>query len=42
MKPSINLSKKQKEWAWFAGIWSASLLAALSLGYAIKFLLSLM
>lgn len=34
-------TEKQKQWMWFAGIWSASLLSVLTMGYAIKFLINL-
>jgi hypothetical protein len=33
--------KKLKQWGWFAGIWTASLLTVLSVGYGIKFLIGL-
>lgn len=33
--------KKVKQWAWFIGIWAASLLTVLTLGYGIKFLMKL-
>ncbi len=33
--------QKLKQWAWFVGIWLASLLAVMTLGYVIKFLMSL-
>lgn len=32
---------KRKEWLWFIGLWLAGLSAALTLGYTIKFLMSL-
>ena len=43
MKPvtKIKLTKRQKEWAWFIGLWTSSLLLVMSLGYAIKFLMAL-
>lgn len=33
--------EKLKQWGWFIGLWTASLLVVLSLGYVIKFLMSL-
>ena len=37
----IRLSKKQKQWAWFIALWCGGLIAALTLGYIIKFLMFL-
>lgn len=43
MKPCIKLalSERQKQWAWFVGLWFAGLLSVASAGYLIKFLMSL-
>lgn len=38
MKPP---TEKQKQWLWFIALWTASLTAVLTLGYTIKFLMSL-
>lgn len=35
----IILTKKQKEWLWFAGLWCAGLLAVTTLGAVIKFVM---
>ena len=40
MSTIIN-KKKLQQWLWFAGIWGVSLLAVMTLGYVIKFLMSL-
>ena len=32
---------KRKQWMWFAALWLAGLLAALTLGYTIKFLMGM-
>lgn len=37
----ITKAEKRKQWLWFVGIWTASLLTVLTLGYSIKFLMSL-
>lgn len=34
-----RLSEKQKQWAWFVGLWFAGLLTVSGVGYAIKFLM---
>lgn len=36
-----DMSEKQKEWLWFAGLWSASLATVLLVGYGIKFVIGL-
>ncbi len=38
---TITKGKKLKQWGWFIGIWTASLLTVMTLGYIIKFLMSL-
>lgn len=43
-QPEANTAKdhsKLKQWGWFIGIWTASLLCVLTLGYGIKFIMSL-
>lgn len=40
MKPYFNkLSPKQKQWAWFVGLWLFGLFTVSMIGYAIKFLM---
>lgn len=47
MKPLIDvlseygsgLTKKQRQWLWFVGLWTASLFTVLTIGYAIKFVM---
>jgi hypothetical protein len=34
-----NLSEKQKQWLWFIGLWTASLLTVVTIGYAIKLIM---
>lgn len=40
-KEESNERDKRKEWLWFIGLWLAGLGTALSIGYTIKFLMSL-
>lgn len=37
IKPSM-LTKKQREWLWFFGLWFAGLASVAALAYAIRFL----
>jgi hypothetical protein len=37
----ITLTEKQKQWAWFIGLWCAGLFVVTSVGYLIKFLIFL-
>lgn len=37
----LPLTKKQKEWLWFAALWCGGLASALTLGYMIKFFMKL-
>jgi len=34
-----GLSEKQKQWAWFVGLWFVGLLTVSGVGYAIKLLM---
>ncbi len=33
----ITLTEKQKQWAWFVGLWCAGLITVSAVGYLIKF-----
>ena len=36
-----QLTKKQKQWAWFVGLWCVGLSSALTLGYIIRWMMGI-